>query len=59
MLNLDEKKLRDIKQKCWCTYGHDNDETGWDVRMEQVIAQTTLKYEYDLQTGEVPCDSLK
>ena len=33
--------------------GHDDDQTGGDVRVEEVVAQATLEHEHHLQAGEL------
>ena len=35
--------------------GHDDDQTGGDVGVEQVVAQPPLEHKHHLQTGEVAC----
>ena len=35
--------------------GHDDDQTGRDVSVEQVVAQPPLEHEHNLQTREVTC----
>ena len=35
--------------------GHDDDQAGWDVGVEQVVAQPPLEHEDNLQTREVTC----
>ena len=35
--------------------GHDHDQTGGDIGVEQVVAQPPLEHEHNLQTREVTC----
>lgn len=35
------------------TYGHDDDQTRRDVRVEEIVAQTSFQYEHHLQASEV------
>ena len=34
---------------------HDDDETGWDVGVKEVVTETTFELENDLQTRELAC----
>ena len=38
---------------------HDDDETGGQVGVEQVVAQPTLEHEHNLQAGEVAWTGLQ
>lgn len=35
------------------THRHDDDQARWDVGVEQVITETSLQHEYNLEAGEV------
>ena len=34
---------------------HNDDETGWDVGVKEVVTETTFELENDLQTRELAC----
>jgi hypothetical protein len=40
-------------QKSMATYGHDDDEAGRNVSVEEVVAETPFQDKHHLQTGEV------
>lgn len=35
------------------SYRHDDDQAGWYVSVEQIVAQTSFKHEHDFQACEV------